>query len=34
MGLRDPVNKRENANGVADIFALEKRTRDAEKIYR
>jgi hypothetical protein len=34
MELWDSINKRENINGVTDIFALGKKTRDAKKIYR
>ena len=34
MGSRDPLNKRENADGVTDIFAIRKRIRSTKKIYR
>ena len=34
MGLRDSPNRRKNADGVTDIFAIRKRIRSTKKIYR
>jgi hypothetical protein len=34
MELRDPINKRKNANGVTDILAFREKIRDTKIVYR